>query len=55
MAEETLESKLLSRQKQMEEVREPYERGLWTQIGKFVNPSRRDITLNSAANEKGQN
>ncbi len=55
MAEQTLESKILLRQKQMEEVREPYEIGLWQDIGKFVNPRRKDITLSSASNQKGRN
>ena len=55
MAEETLESKILTRQKQMETVRDPYETGLWSDIGRFINTRRKDITLNSATNDKGKN
>ncbi|MGR3292481.1 MAG: portal protein [Candidatus Scalindua sp.] len=52
---DTLESKILLRQRQMETVREPYERGLWKDIGRFVNPRRKDIAVSSASNEKGRN
>jgi len=55
MAEKTIEEKILLRQKQMETVREPYETGLWNDIGKFVNPRRKDIILSSATNDKGRN
>ena len=55
MTEESTESKILTRQKQFEEVRNPYEVGLWEDIGRFVNPRRKDITLNSATNDKGRN
>ena len=55
MAELTIEQGLLLRQSQMETVRDPYETGLWSDIGRFVNPRRRDITLNSATDDKGKN
>ncbi len=51
----TLEQKILLRQSQMEEVRDPYEEGLWKDIGRFVNTRRKDITLNSATENKGRN
>ncbi len=51
----TLEQKILLRQTQMETVREPYESGLWEDIGRFVNPRRKDISIRSATNRKGQN
>lgn len=55
MAELTIEQGLLLRQSQMETVRDPYETGMWSDIGRFVNPRRRDITLNSATDDKGKN
>ena len=51
----SLEQKILLRQSQMETVRDPYERGTWADIGRFVNTRRRNITLSSATDEKGQN
>ncbi len=51
----SLEQKILLRQSQMETVRDPYERGTWADIGRFVYTRRRNITLNSAVDEKGQN
>ena len=51
----TLEERILLRQSQMETVRNPYETGTWVHIGRFVNPRRKDITLSSATNDKGQN
>ena len=51
----TDEQKILLRQSQMETVRKPYETGTWEHIGRFVNPRRKNITLNSAFNDKGQN
>ena len=38
-----LGQKILIRQRKMEIVREFYERGLWDDIGRFVNPRREDI------------
>ena len=46
----TLEQKILLRQSQMEEVRNPYETGMWEDIGRFIHTRRKDITLNSASN-----
>jgi len=51
----TLEQKILLRQSQMETVRNPYETGTWKDIGRFVHPRRKDITLNSAFEYKGRN
>ncbi len=51
----SLEQKILLRQSQMETVRDPYEVGTWSDIGRFVNPRRKDITLNSATDDKGRN
>lgn len=39
----------------MEEVRKPYETGMWTDIGKFINPRRKNISLASQTNQKGAN
>ena len=55
MAIKTTEDRILLHQKQMETVRDPYERGLWSDIGRFVNPRRKDITLDSATLDKGRN
>ena len=46
--------KILERQKMMEEVRKPYEDGLWNDITKFVNPRREDISISTLDNLKGQ-
>jgi hypothetical protein len=51
----SLEQKILLRQSQMEAVRDPYETGTWEDIGRFVNPRRKDITINSAYEDKGRN
>ncbi len=51
----SLEQKILLRQSQMETVRNPYEKGMWEDIGRFVNTRRRNISLSSAVDEKGQN
>ncbi len=51
----SLEQKILLRQSQMEAVRDPYETGMWEDIGRFINTRRRDITLNSATDDKGKN
>ena len=55
MAEKPLESRILLRQTQMETVRDPYETGMWSDIGRFFNQRRKDITLSSATNNKGRN
>ena len=55
MAEKTLEERILLRQAQMETVRNPYEVGMWSDISRFINQRRKDITLNSATNNKGKN
>ena len=55
MAEKSIEQKILLRQSQMEEVRDFYETGMWTDISRFIDTRRKDITLNSATNNKGQN
>ncbi len=41
-------------QKGMEEVRRPYEDGMWIDIGRFVNIRRENMTISSASLEKGQ-
>ncbi len=51
----SLEQMILLRQSQMETVRDVYETGTWSDIGRFVNPRRKDITLNSATDDKGRN
>ncbi len=51
----SLEQKIFLRQSQMETVRDPYETGMWSDIGRFVNTRRKDITLNSATDDKGKN
>ncbi len=51
----SLEQNILLRQSQMETVRDPYETGTWEDIGRYVNPRRRDITINSATDDKGKN
>ena len=55
MAEKTLEAKILLRQSQMEDVRRPYETGMWEDIGRFINTRRKDITLSSETKDKGRN
>ena len=45
---------ILGRQRQMETIREVYERGLWQDISRFVNPRREDIHIEDAQNDKGQ-
>ena len=55
MADQTIEQKILLRQSQMEEVREFYENGLWLDIGRFINPRRKDVTVESRTNDKGRN
>lgn len=49
-----LGQKILQRQRRMETIREFYERGLWQDIGRFVNPRREDIRIEDAQNDKGQ-
>ncbi len=46
--------KILIRQRTFESTREFYERGLWQDIGRFVNPRREDIRIEDAHNDKGQ-
>lgn len=46
--------KILQRQRRMETIRQFYERGLWEDIGRFVNPRREDIRIEDAFNDKGQ-
>ncbi len=54
MAEISLVQRIMQDQKSMEDVRRPYEDGMWIDIGKFVNIRRRDMTISSASLEKGQ-
>lgn len=49
-----LNQEIMLRMKQLEDVRNPYETGMWKDITRFGNPRREDITLSSAANLKGQ-
>jgi hypothetical protein len=46
---------ILRRQGKMETIREFYERGLWQDITRFVNPRRSQIRLDSQHDDKGQN
>ncbi len=46
--------RILIRQRKMETIREFYERGLWVDIGRFVNPRREDIRIEDAHNDKGR-
>lgn len=54
MAERTEVQQIMLDQQGMEEVRRPYENGLWIDIGKFVNIRRENMTISSASLEKGQ-
>ena len=49
-----LSQKIMLRMKQLEDERNPYETGMWKDIGRFVLPRREDIMLSSATNLKGQ-
>ncbi len=46
--------RILIRQRKMETIREFYEKGLWQDIGRFVNPRREDIRIEDSHNDKGQ-
>ncbi len=45
---------ILQRQRRMETEREVYERGLWEDIARFVNPRREDIRISEQWNDKGK-
>lgn len=45
---------IMLRQSSMEEVREPYETGMWQDLGRFVNPRRENIRDSQRFDEKGQ-
>ncbi len=45
---------ILQRQRRMETEREFYERGLWQDIARFVNPRREDIRISEQHNDKGK-
>ena len=45
---------ILQRQREMETDREFYERGLWQDIARFVNPRREDIRISEQHNDKGK-
>lgn len=45
---------ILQRQRNMETEREPYERGLWQDIARFINPRREDIRISEQWNAKGK-
>lgn len=55
MAEQTIQQKIMTRQSKMQEIREFYENGMWSDIGRFINPRRRDVTVESETNDKGRN
>lgn len=55
MAEQTIQQKIMTRQSKMEEIREFWENGLWKDITKFINPRRRDVSVESETNDKGRN
>jgi hypothetical protein len=46
---------ILKRQSKMETIREFYERGLWQDITRFVNPRRAQIRIDDQHDDKGQN
>ncbi len=50
----SIDQSILIRQRRMETIREFYERGLWDDIGCFVNPRREDIRIADASRDKGQ-
>ncbi len=50
----TLGQKILFQMKTKEQVREPYENGLWVDIARFVNPRRENIKDSQKYNLKGQ-
>ncbi len=55
MADQTIQQKIMTRQSKFEEIREFYENGMWKDIGRFVNPRRKDISVESETNDKGRN
>ena len=55
MPEQSMYKQIQLRQSQMEEVRRYYEDGTWKDITRFINPRRKDITVDSATNDKGRN
>jgi len=55
MAEKSIQQKILIRQSKFENIREFYENGLWIDIGRFIDPRRKDITAESRTNDKGRN
>ncbi len=50
----SLGQQVMIRQREMERIREFYEKGLWVDISRFVNPRREDITEASKTNDKGR-
>jgi hypothetical protein len=55
MAEQSIQQKILVRQSKFENIREFYEKGLWIEIAKYIDPRRKDITAESRTNDKGRN
>ena len=55
MADQTIQQKTMTRQSKFEEIREFWENGLWKDITRFVNPRRRDVSVESETNDKGRN
>ena len=55
MAEKSIQQTILTRQAKLENIREFYENGLWIDISRFIDPRRKDITLESRTNDKGRN
>jgi hypothetical protein len=55
MPEKSIYKQIQLRQSQMEEVRRYYEDGTWIDITRFINPRRKDITVDSSTNNKGRN
>ena len=55
MADRTIQQKIMTRQSKFEEIREFWENGLWVDITRFINPRRRDVSVESETNDKGRN
>jgi len=55
MAEQSIKQKILTRQSKLEDIRKFYENGLWSDISRFIDPRRKDITAESRTNDKGRN
>ncbi len=55
MADQAIQQKIMTRQSKMEEIREFWENGLWKDITRFINPRRRDVSVESETNDKGRN